>query len=121
MEGFPREFLPSKGHQTIKDVQIPIPISNNQSLLEQPYTFEFMYNSVDSPYIDFSNSYLELWLNVTSNGADNMNLDATKPVANLYSIIDKITMICCMYLQQDRIFRSTIRNPQLKVVRQESL
>ena len=92
MEGFPREFLPSKGHQTIKDVQIPIPISNNQSLLEQPYTFEFMYNSVDSPYIDFSNSYLELWLNVTSNGADNMNLDATKPVANLYSIIDKITI-----------------------------
>ena len=114
MEGFPREFLPSKGHQTIKDVQIPIPISNNQSLLEQPYTFEFMYNSVDSPYIDFSNSYLELWLNVTSNGADNMNLDSTKPVANLYSIIG-------MYLQQDRIFRSTIRNPQLKVVRQESL
>ena len=92
MEGFPREFLPSKGHQTIKDVQIPIPISNNQSLLEQPYTFEFMYNSVDSPYIDFSNSYLELWLNATSNGADNMNLDSTKPVANLYSIIDKITI-----------------------------
>ena len=88
MEGFPREFLPSKGHQTLKDVQIPIPISNNQSLLDQPYTFEFQYNSVDSPFIDFSNSYLELWLNVKSDGSNIVG----NGLVNLYSIIDKITI-----------------------------
>ena len=88
MEGFPREFLPSKGHQTLKDVQIPIPISNNQSVRDQPYTFEFMYNSVDSPFIDFSNSYLELWFNVISDGG----VVIQKESCNLYSIIDKITI-----------------------------
>lgn len=103
MDGFPREFLPSKGHQTLKDVQIPIPISNDQSLLEQPYTFEFLYNSVDSPFIDFSNSYLELWLKVHSQGGEfgyytGKDADAAlthKPayaISNLYSIIDKITI-----------------------------
>lgn len=103
MDGFPREFLPSKGHQTLKDVQIPIPISNDQSLLEQPYTFEFLYNSVDSPFIDFSNSYLELWLKVHSQGGEfgyytGADSDAAlthKPayaISNLYSIIDKITI-----------------------------
>ena len=80
--------MPSKGHQTIKDVQIPIPISNNQDLRTQPYTFEFMYNAVDSPYIDFSNSYLELHFKVTGSGSKVTRADQ---ICNLYAIIDKIT------------------------------
>ena len=95
--------MPSKGHQTIKDVQIPIPISNNQDLRTQPYTFEFMYNAVDSPYIDFSNSYLELHIKY-KHGTRTYLDDENKPVAtaepyfskddqlcNIYAIIDKIT------------------------------
>ena len=95
--------MPSKGHQTIKDVQIPIPISNNQDLRTQPYTFEFMYNAVDSPYIDFSNSYLELHIKY-KHGERTYLDDENKPVAtaepyfskddqlcNIYAIIDKIT------------------------------
>ena len=80
--------MPSKGHQTIKDVQIPIPISNNQDLRSQPYTFEFQYNAVDSPYIDFSNSYLELHFKVTGSGS---NVTRADQICNLYAIIDKIT------------------------------
>ena len=80
--------MPSKGHQTIKDVQIPIPISNNQDLRSQPYTFEFMYNAVDSPYIDFSNSYLELHFKVTGSGS---NVTRADQICNIYAIIDKIT------------------------------
>ena len=80
--------MPSKGHQTIKDVQIPIPISNNQDLRSQPYTFEFMYNAVDSPYIDFSNSYLELHFKVTGSGSKVTRADQ---ICNIYAIIDKIT------------------------------
>ena len=80
--------MPSKGHQTIKDVQIPIPISNNQDLRSQPYTFEFQYNAVDSPYIDFSNSYLELHFKVTGSGSKVTRADQ---ICNLYAIIDKIT------------------------------
>ena len=80
--------MPSKGHQTIKDVQIPIPISNNQDLRSQPYTFEFQYNAVDSPYIDFSNSYLELHIKVTGSGS---NVTRADQICNLYAIIDKIT------------------------------
>ena len=80
--------MPSKGHQTIKDVQIPVPISNNQDLRTQPYTFEFMYNAVDSPYIDFSNSYLELHFKVTGSGS---NVTRADQICNLYAIIDKIT------------------------------
>ena len=80
--------MPSKGHQTIKDVQIPVPISNNQDLRTQPYTFEFMYNAVDSPYIDFSNSYLELHFKVTGSGSEVTRADQ---ICNLYAIIDKIT------------------------------
>ena len=103
MEAFPRDFMPSKGHQTIKDVQIPIPISNNQDLRSQPYTFEFQYNAVDSPYIDFSNSYLELHIKY-KHGTRTYLDDENKPVAtaepyfskddqlcNIYAIIDKIT------------------------------
>ena len=103
MEAFPRDFMPSKGHQTIKDVQIPIPISNNQDLRSQPYTFEFQYNAVDSPYIDFSNSYLELHIKY-KHGTRTYLDDESKPVAtaepyfskddqlcNIYAIIDKIT------------------------------
>ena len=95
--------MPSKGHQTIKDVQIPIPISNNQDLRSQPYTFEFQYNAVDSPYIDFSNSYLELHIKY-KHGTRTYLDDENKPVAtkepyfskddqlcNIYAIIDKIT------------------------------
>ena len=88
MEAFPRDFMPSKGHQTIKDVQIPIPISNNQDLRSQPYTFEFQYNAVDSPYIDFSNSYLELHFKVTGSGS---NVTRADQICNIYAIIDKIT------------------------------
>ena len=80
--------MPSKGHQTIKDVQIPIPISNNQDLRSQPYTFEFQYNAVDSPYIDFSNSYLELHFTITGDGSRVTRADQ---ICNLYAIIDKIT------------------------------
>ena len=80
--------MPSKGHQTIKDVQIPIPISNNQDLRSQPYTFEFQYNAVDSPYIDFSNSYLELHFKVTGSGS---NVTRADQICNIYAIIDKIT------------------------------
>ncbi len=80
--------MPSKGHQTIKDVQIPIPISNNQDLRSQPYTFEFQYNAVDSPYIDFSNSYLELHFKVTGSGSKVTRADQ---ICNIYAIIDKIT------------------------------
>ena len=80
--------MPSKGHQTIKDVQIPIPISNNQDLRSQPYTFEFQYNAVDSPYIDFSNSYLELHFTITGDGSTVTRADQ---ICNLYAIIDKIT------------------------------
>ena len=80
--------MPSKGHQTIKDVQIPIPISNNQDLRSQPYTFEFLYNAVDSPYIDFSNSYLELHFKVTGSGSTVTRADQ---ICNIYAIIDKIT------------------------------
>ena len=80
--------MPSKGHQTIKDVQIPIPISNSQDLRSQPYTFEFQYNAVDSPYIDFSNSYLELHFKVTGSGS---NVTRADQICNLYAIIDKIT------------------------------
>ena len=80
--------MPSKGHQTIKDVQIPIPISNNQDLRSQPYTFEFLYNAVDSPYIDFSNSYLELHIKVTGSGSKVTRADQ---ICNIYAIIDKIT------------------------------
>ena len=103
MEAFPRDFMPSKGHQTIKDVQIPIPISNNQDLRSQPYTFEFQYNAVDSPYIDFSNSYLELHIKY-KHGERTYLDDENKPVTtkepyfskddqlcNIYAIIDKIT------------------------------
>ena len=103
MEAFPRDFMPSKGHQTIKDVQIPIPISNNQDLRSQPYTFEFQYNAVDSPYIDFSNSYLELHIKY-KHGTRTYLDDENKPVTtkepyfskddqlcNIYAIIDKIT------------------------------
>ena len=103
MEAFPRDFMPSKGHQTIKDVQIPIPISNNQDLRSQPYTFEFQYNAVDSPYIDFSNSYLELHIKYKHGTRTYLN-DENKPVTtkepyfskddqlcNIYAIIDKIT------------------------------
>ena len=95
--------MPSKGHQTIKDVQIPIPISNNQDLRSQPYTFEFQYNAVDSPYIDFSNSYLELHIKY-KHGTRTYLDDENKPVTtkepyfskddqlcNIYAIIDKIT------------------------------
>ena len=95
--------MPSKGHQTIKDVQIPIPISNNQDLRSQPYTFEFQYNAVDSPYIDFSNSYLELHIKY-KHGERTYLDDENKPVTtkepyfskddqlcNIYAIIDKIT------------------------------
>ena len=80
--------MPSKGHQTIKDVQIPIPISNNQDLRSQPYTFEFQYNAVDSPYIDFSNSYLELHFTITGDGSTVTRADQ---LCNIYAIIDKIT------------------------------
>ena len=80
--------MPSKGHQTIKDVQIPIPISNNQDLRSQPYTFEFQYNAVDSPYIDFSNSYLELHFTITGDGSTVTRADQ---ICNIYAIIDKIT------------------------------
>ena len=80
--------MPSKGHQTIKDVQIPIPISNNQDLRSQPYTFEFQYNAVDSPYIDFSNSYLELHFQITGDGSTVTRADQ---ICNIYAIIDKIT------------------------------
>ena len=80
--------MPSKGHQTIKDVQIPIPISNNQDLRSQPYTFEFQYNAVDSPYIDFSNSYLELHFKVTGSGS---NVTRADQICNIYAIIDKTT------------------------------
>ena len=95
--------MPSKGHQTIKDVQIPIPISNNQDLRSQPYTFEFQYNAVDSPYIDFSNSYLELHIKYkhgTRTYLDDENTPVTTAepyfskddqLCNIYAIIDKIT------------------------------
>ena len=96
--------MPSKGHQTIKDVQIPIPISNNQDLRSQPYTFEFQYNAVDSPYIDFSNSYLELHINYKHGTHTVIAADGKTPLVteepyfskddqlcNIYAIIDKIT------------------------------
>lgn len=88
MEGFPREFLPTKNHQTVKDVEIPIPISSGQDLIYQPYTFEFHFNSVDSPYIDFSNSYLELVFQLNADS----DMTFGGQIANLYSIIDKITI-----------------------------
>lgn len=88
MEGFPREFLPAKNHQTVKDVEIPIPISSGQDLKYQPYTFEFHFNSVDSPYIDFSNSYLELLFKLDADSTETFG----GQIANIYSIIDKITI-----------------------------
>lgn len=90
MEGFPREFLPTKNHQTVKDVEIPIPISAGQDLISQPYTFEFHFNSVDSPYIDFSNSYLELVF--TMDVDESFTFTNQGQISNLYAIIDKITI-----------------------------
>ncbi|KAK8812397.1 hypothetical protein WA158_007631 [Blastocystis sp. Blastoise] len=90
MEGFPRQFLPSKANQTIKPVQIPILVSTSQDLLNQPYPFEFLYNSVDSPYIDFSNSFLELNFNITGT-RDKNSTSSVVQHSNIYSIIDKIT------------------------------
>ena len=43
---------------------------------------------MDSPYIDFSNSYLELHFKVTGSGSEVTRADQ---ICNLYAIIDKIT------------------------------
>ncbi|KAK8808546.1 hypothetical protein WA158_008447 [Blastocystis sp. Blastoise] len=90
MSKIPAAFNPSKNYQTIKNTQTPISITNNQSLMDQPYVFDFCYNSVDSPYIDFSNSYIELWLNVRAVSASEP--PATIQECNLYSIIDKLAI-----------------------------
>ena len=94
--------MPSKGHQTIKDVQIPIPISNNQDLRSQPYTFEFQYNAVDSPYIDFSNSYLELHIKYKHGTRTYLN-NENKPVTTAEPYFDKDDQLCNIYAIIDKI------------------
>ena len=94
--------MPSKGHQTIKDVQIPVPISNNQDLRTQPYTFEFMYNAVDSPYIDFSNSYLELHIKYKHGTRTYLN-NENKPVTTAEPYFDKDDQLCNIYAIIDKI------------------
>ncbi|KAK8800598.1 hypothetical protein WA158_006916 [Blastocystis sp. Blastoise] len=90
MDGFPKQFMPSQNHQTITENQIPIPITTNQSLKSSPYTFDFHYNTVDNPYIDFSNSYLELWLNVKKT-KDSTSASLIQH-SNIYALIDKVTV-----------------------------
>ncbi|KAK8811308.1 hypothetical protein WA158_003043 [Blastocystis sp. Blastoise] len=89
MNGFPQDFLPAVNHQTITENFITVSVTTDQSLLEAPCNVDFRYNTVDNPYIDFSNSYLELWFGVRKSATNNTTVTQS---SNIYSIVDKVNI-----------------------------